>query len=491
LLLGEAGFWQLIRTEMMKTLRGFFYGLMGITLLGSPIFGGLYWFFLSKPREIVRIELPEREAVTARVLGGGALAVAGTRRVWVLDLPGKAPPREIPLDGAREAAETLRPEVQRQFTTLSEERARLDTRDSAAVSAFNQKAAAYQSAKERLAELDRKTAARPSETGFEGGEAPRVYSRGDRLWIVGNDRIAVVNWRSGKLLDQRPVADTPASCTELPGGLVVTASLERFGPGVATLCGFDRDRLIQYRVDAAEGVEDSAARNRPRWVTRDTQFGISGNRVLQFDVRLTRRNLVSKRAIKAYRPEAAEEVPGGGAEAALAIAEVVERDAVMEETGGVVWVDESEYQVTLRRLDGAPAQVWQGTAQGMPRLWTLGTLALVMDGKRVTALNANNEKLWETRLSYPPLAAAPGDRDGAEIPPCIEASGVVYVWDAGSLAALDAASPPGRCGGGSRRSGFARCIATVVESYSSPPRTPLPRSSFTRWKAAWAPRPIR
>ncbi len=242
------------------------------------------------------------------------------------------------------------------------------------------------------------------------------------------------------LLDQRPVADTPASCTELPGGLVVTASLERFGPGVATLCGFDRDRLIQYRVDAAEGVEDSAARNRPRWVTRDTQFGISGNRVLQFDVRLTRRNLVSKRAIKAYRPEAAEEVPGGGAEAALAIAEVVERDAVMEETGGVVWVDESEYQVTLRRLDGAPAQVWQGTAQGMPRLWTLGTLALVMDGKRVTALNANNEKLWETRLSYPPLAAAPGDRDGAEIPPCIEASGVVYVWDAGSLAALDAAS---------------------------------------------------
>jgi len=99
-----------------------------------------------------------------------------------------------------------------------------------------------------------------------------------------------------------------------------------------------------------------------------------------------------------------------------------------ERTGGVNYENESRYQVTLHRVAPADAPDWTGEVIGLPLLFALKTVDVLVAGKTVHAFNKKNQKLWEGKLSFPVadnvMAGYGGDR---AICPCLEEAGSLYV----------------------------------------------------------------
>jgi hypothetical protein len=101
--------------------------------------------------------------------------------------------------------------------------------------------------------------------------------------------------------------------------------------------------------------------------------------------------------------------------------------------------DAGRYRVTLSSVNGDAAATWSAEVTGPPRFFALPTVKLIVAGKKVFALDARNQPLWEHTLNQPlapdttsTLAADSGNRGTV-----CEHDGAVYLTSPGVLTALD------------------------------------------------------
>src|SRR5208282_5807138 len=83
------------------------------------------------------------------------------------------------------------------------------------------------------------------------------------------------------------------------------------------------------------------------------------------------------------------------------VAEEVFNDIKRDQTGGVKGIDESRYEVLLRRWTGATPVEWKGEVTGTPMFFSLDTVDLLVAGKQLTVFDKQNKKLFDARLAYP------------------------------------------------------------------------------------------
>jgi outer membrane protein assembly factor BamB len=113
-----------------------------------------------------------------------------------------------------------------------------------------------------------------------------------------------------------------------------------------------------------------------------------------------------------------------------------------ERGGSTVEEDQSRYQVTVRR--GQAIQPWTGEVFGGPSFYALKTVDIIAAGKGLVALDKNNKKLWDAKLSFEVSGGGTfealedlQDADQAGLSngagPCIERGDVIYVYDQGML----------------------------------------------------------
>jgi outer membrane protein assembly factor BamB len=248
----------------------------------------------------------------------------------------------------------------------------------------------------------------------------KVDGRIEQL-TAGNDALLVVS--------QKAVYDRIFTRIEPATGK--TDSEQRFLPSPAARSA-DAD---DYAVAAREGVHVPNERH---------EFVAAGATVAAFDVKLVEKRLATIETMKKPDPKKFE----GGVKASQSIefAEDVMNELGRMRSGGTRRVDESRYAVTIQRVFHPDAKPWTGEVVGPPSLFALKTVDVLVAGKQMMVFDRNNQKLWESTLSYPigvqgrPRLAELGDEEeDGEIAsgPCVERGDTLYFFDLGVLTAFD------------------------------------------------------
>src|SRR5204863_2741518 len=115
---------------------------------------------------------------------------------------------------------------------------------------------------------------------------------------------------------------------------------------------------------------------------------------------------------------------------------------------GVRFDDESRYLVRIKRkLATGSIPDWVGEVAGPPQLFTLSTIDVLSAGKTMIVIDKNNQKRWESKLTYPVSSAMMmggrvpwSDADWQMPMPCVERGNILYFFDQGVLAAFEIAT---------------------------------------------------
>ncbi len=106
--------------------------------------------------------------------------------------------------------------------------------------------------------------------------------------------------------------------------------------------------------------------------------------------------------------------------------------------GDTVQEDESIYSVRVRQPgSGGP---WIGKVVGSPSMYPLQTVNVVVGAKEIHVLSKDNQKLWDSKLSFnvPQSLGVPDPGNASEGQgPVAEHDGSLYVFDEGVLSAFD------------------------------------------------------
>lgn len=157
---------------------------------------------------------------------------------------------------------------------------------------------------------------------------------------------------------------------------------------------------------------------------------------VQFSSRVIEHRMTGRQAMKAPPKKSALD----GAVSVTATAEVANEilNEMQRDRGGdTELVDESRYQVIVRRADGS-GTTWTGEVVGPPALFPLQSVNVVTANQKIIVLDKNNQKLWESPLAYSVVSdAREGDPETTGQGPCVERGNLLLVFDQGVLAAFD------------------------------------------------------
>jgi hypothetical protein len=183
----------------------------------------------------------------------------------------------------------------------------------------------------------------------------------------------------------------------------------------------------------AAATEDDNFDDQPR-----RNFILAGENIVQFDVAVTRKNIVLEMAMR----QKENPVMGGNLKVtdAAAAFEEIATDMKRSETGGKKRVDKSDYRIVLRRcVSETTVPDWVGQVVGPPRFFSTSSVDILTAGRTVYAFDKANKLLWQANLAFP-VGDAEIDPLHPESGPCLVRGGTLYIADQGAMQALNAQS---------------------------------------------------
>ena len=120
-----------------------------------------------------------------------------------------------------------------------------------------------------------------------------------------------------------------------------------------------------------------------------------------------------------------------------AVAQETFNDIKRSQTGGVKQVDESRYQVRLRRWTSATPAEWTGEVSGAPCFFSLPTVDLLTAGKNLIVFDKQGALLFQSQLAYPVSERfTSNNADGQPAPAAQRDPNTLYFLDQGVLTAF-------------------------------------------------------
>jgi outer membrane murein-binding lipoprotein Lpp len=276
----------------------------------------------------------------------------------------------------------------------------------------------------------------------------QVTALAGSIWIGESHRISALDRADGHVLKTVTIPGEILSLEHGGEELFVVASLGQRHELQVTRLVLGNAPAQSLTVPAPpEPREEPSRQGVPRTpATPDRQvvFGANHSPLLQLDIRLVEKKLTERQTMTGGAGsdlEAADKkTTGGTGDDALLIVKALNREAERDATGGKEIIDESTYELTLRRpftptLPAASAQV-----HGHAELFSTATLDLVAAGKELVAFDHSNKKLWQAQLAQPitPITRPAFDDDGdsSRNHPCLEAGDRLYFFDSAVLTAF-------------------------------------------------------
>ncbi|MEW6161401.1 MAG: hypothetical protein AB1813_28565, partial [Verrucomicrobiota bacterium] len=272
---------------------------------------------------------------------------------------------------------------------------------------------------------------------------------GNDLWLAFPQRAVRIDLQSGKVKSEIPFS--PAASEILMNDAILVA-IAPPGPARQLLTRVDLVSgqvqtetipVIQYGPDrnssSMELLSESIKHLDTRFTSLRTEFLLSGNQVVQLVARLIEPSIVSstRQEPKDPGPSVIDKPNLRASDSTLAAEEFMRGKLQIR------FEDESKYLIQLKRIFGSASE-FRAELNGYTRLFPLKTVDVLVHGKTLQVFNRNQQKLWESKLTYPIAGRYSGDeawededQKSASSNPFLEAAGRLYVSDLGQLAAFD------------------------------------------------------
>ncbi len=273
-------------------------------------------------------------------------------------------------------------------------------------------------------------------------EKPEVLRDGATIWIVKSKGVRIVDHANGRITKEFSVAGKIVKTMRGAGCVYVLAAsatgaqqLIRIGTDGALKGATVKDASVERFASSSNGT---AGLQQHR-----TEVSATGAELVQLDVRLLHPKITERQALKqnsaADWEEADKNTTGGWSSDAAVIARAMADDAQREVSGGKERIDESDYEIVLRRpFDVAVGDSTPLKVQGRPELFSTKSFDLVVAGQTLIAFDRSNKKVWQATLAFPAARQDYESEFGTTTsPPCAEDEKHLYFFDRGCLTAFD------------------------------------------------------
>ena len=431
---------------------------------------------------------PRIGAVSRPLQAAASLAAPPSAKAGAASMPAKGKPAQAPPPAVANAAQEkpdllIAKRVERRFANLqiwanklAVKRTTLKTKIQ--IEAFNEEAAKYHtelaSAKVEAATLHGAPPPAPAAPQKQVAlvereeSAPAVrweapewrrksasFADGNRIWVLHGSHLTALDSADGHTLRDIPLGGPFETLFRGPGcNYVLTASSDGHRQITKIVPGSDAPTSISVAANPAEPRftgGGSGAPATPNVQGDRTEFSAAGGELAQVDIhcfekKITERQLISATA-GSELDEADKKTTGGWGTDAATFSKALAKDAAREATGGRERVDESTYEITIRRPFAATLRPTATLrVQGRPEIFSTGTLTLIAAENTLAAFGSENQKLWEMKLGMP--VARTGNSLGEEedfgdasvaVParPCMEQDGTLYFFDQAFLGAFE------------------------------------------------------
>jgi hypothetical protein len=457
----------------------------GLALL---LLGGGAWYYTMgrKPHVLISAPVKAGEAsAVVRALGPNeTLLLVGTKATlydyttkqarWSVNLSAAAPapaatpapkvaatPVPTPASAPQEKSDPLlAARVKKRFAKLekwagelSEKRGKLKT--TLQIEGFNVEAAKYHAelmaAREEAAPLNRSaTAAAPASAPVRDLDDLEEHERsaparveiavlGGSVWIAQGRRLTALDRADGHVLQSVTLSGNVREFSRGAEEVFVVASV---GPGrevqvMRLTSGKDAPQTFALTLPPEPIAEEwhEGSPQKPPTPEQRILFGSNRGALLQLDVRLVERKLTERQTMPGEAGsdlEAADKkTTGGFGSDALVFAQALSRESERDATGGKEIIDESTYEVSLRRPFAPAVSAATVQVHGAVQLISTPTLDLIAAGKELVAFDRANKKLWQTQLAQPiaPIHRSPWGGEDEAAQPCLEAGDRLYFFD--------------------------------------------------------------
>ena len=286
--------------------------------------------------------------------------------------------------------------------------------------------------------------------------APIVFPDKDRIWFCMEDQLKCLDAASGSVKQTIPISGHFVSFTPSEASLLVVSEpdetrriamhIERSSGAVtsqeivvprrekqAMPNDLPANVLPTAAVLTAQILEEQKF-NKPL-DAMSSEFFSTGKSLLEMRVKLLAAKIDYVQSIKPKGPSHLNGQTTASTSAGV-VAEEVFNDIKRSQTGGVRALDNSRYDVRLRRwIEQEPVE-WQGEVVGQPAFFALTTVDLLTAGPNLIVFDKQNKKLFESKLSYP-VSGRFIEGEMADHPaPAAEGSNTLYFFDEGVLTAF-------------------------------------------------------
>jgi hypothetical protein len=300
------------------------------------------------------------------------------------------------------------------------------------------------------------TALSPDASASAEGPQPRTFVDKSGIWICLGSRVLRLDPASGEIKQTYPIPDKFESFTPAGSNILVVSARDEtthIATQIDLASGEVATREIVVprsekhlmpnelppNVQPTAGVLLSQAMEEQKFnkplTAMSSEFFSTGDNLVELRVKLLEPKVTYVQSIKPRGPSHLN----GNTTASSSVGDVEEEvfnDIKRSQTGGVKGIDESRYEVKLRRWTDAKPLEWTGEVTGVPAFFPLKTVDLLVAGPWLAVFDKQNKKLFEAKLSYPV-----SDRFGPEkwdhhSAPALEDNGALYFFDAGVLTAF-------------------------------------------------------
>jgi outer membrane protein assembly factor BamB len=285
---------------------------------------------------------------------------------------------------------------------------------------------------------------------------PQVLADKQNVWICAGNQVMRLDLKSGEVKQTIPIVGQLASFMPTDSSIMVvsaTSQTRRVAMRIDLSSGEVASQHVEIpraqmqampdelppNVQPTAGVLLAQATeeikfNKPLNAV-SSEFFSAGQNLVELRVKLLEPRVNWVKSIKPRGPSVLNGNTSTSTSTA-AVEEEVFNDIKRDRTGGVKAVDESLYEVRLRRWQGEKPEEWKGQVAGVPAFFALQTVDLLTAGKSLTVFDKQNNKLFATQLSYPISERFAGEFTGRPHVPAVERAGVLYFFDQGVLTAL-------------------------------------------------------
>lgn len=290
-----------------------------------------------------------------------------------------------------------------------------------------------------------------------GSRRPQVFVRDPSIWICLANAVVQLDAATGAVKNRVPISGVIESFTPDARRIFVVSALDPttrratsidLSSGAASSQDVTVPRAEKHlmpnelpaNVAPTAGVLLAQAMDEQKFNkpldAMSSQFFSAGENLVELRVQLVNPKV---EYVQSIRPKGPSLINGEttASTSAFGVADEVFNDIKRSQTGGVKPVDESTYDVKIRRWTGGPQPVeWEGQSIGVPGFFPLTTVDLLAAGKTLIVFDKQNNKLFSSTLNFPVsdrfLAkdAAPG------VVPGLEGPGGLYFFDQGVLSAF-------------------------------------------------------